>query len=87
MSVFFANCVQFMFHCIKLILVSLHVQVPVSIVLVDYQEPFLVQTVHALLRTESSDYINEILIIDDLSVPAVGTVNTILKLRVITLIH
>ena len=41
--------------------------VPISIVLVNHQEPYLIKTVNSLLNTSSSYFINEILIIDDAS--------------------
>jgi hypothetical protein len=44
---------------------------PFSIVVVNFQEPFLVPTINTLLSTESADLISEILIIDDFSQPPV----------------
>lgn len=44
---------------------------PVSIVMVNYQEPLLPATVNEILRTSSQELISEILIIDDFSHPPV----------------
>jgi hypothetical protein len=44
---------------------------PVSVVIVNYQEPLLPATVNEILRTSSQELISEILIIDDFSHPPV----------------
>jgi hypothetical protein len=44
---------------------------PFTIVVVNYQEPFLVPTINGLLTTKSHELIGEILIIDDVSVAPV----------------
>ena len=55
---------------------------PVSIVIVDFQEQYVVPTINGILRTLSEKYINEVLIIDDFSDPPVLYSNFILDRRI-----